>query len=292
MLGRDELTTGFIEHAAKAPDAGTIDEATWAQLRKDADQLGLIGMMAVLADPAPKVDPAIRDELVAPLARDLRDALGDKDELDLDARVERFLAARGARGLEILSRIASRVIHEVWSLEQNKLGIEDVLAGGDLMSWSGPKQEAREAIKRLVRLSRPAARATLGHLPEQLELVHRLGQNEEVSWTEVDRRLHEFSPRVFGQRLPAIMRYLLSDEPRLRLAFVAWARLRGIVLPRAAVLSIGDSIVPEKPLNVVKVLVERAATRATLREADAASKIAHIIERAFLARTIPAPSAK
>lgn len=289
MLGRDEVAAGFVEHAMRAPGAESIAEARWEALRADADALGLFGLLACLADEAPKADPALRAELVDPIDRDLRDLLGDAEQVDLATRFERFTKAKGAKAPELLARGISRVVHEVYDLRQHRMSQEDALLACDLMAWGGPGVDARETAKRLTRLSRHASRAVLGHLAEQLALVHSLGQDEQVAWIEVDWRLHEFAPRIFAQRLPSMLRFLLRDEARLRFAFVLWGRLRGVVLPKAGLLAIADRITPEKPLALVQALEERAAARAALRAADAASPTARTIERAFLARVIPAP---
>lgn len=289
MLGRDETAAGFVEHARRAADADQLPEERWEALRQDADALGLFGLLAALAEPEPAVDPAVREELVAPLDRDLRDALGEGDQVPLEARIERFLAAKGQRGPDLLARSAARVIHEVYQLGQHRLGHEDALASCDVLAWGGPGQDAREAAKRVARLGRHACRVVLGHLSEQLALVHALGQEEQVTWSEVDARLHEFAPRIFAQRLPSILRMLLADEPRLRFAFVLWGRLRGVVLTRAGVQSIAEHVVPEKPMTLVKALEERRDARAALREADAAWPAARTVERVFLGRALPPP---
>jgi hypothetical protein len=288
MLGRDEVAAGFVEQARRsAEDALPPDR--WEALRQDADALGLFGLLASLAEAAPVADPKVREELVGPIDRDLKDALGDTDEVDLAVRFERFSKAKGARGPDLLARGTARVIHEVYDLRQHRLGQEDALAACDLLAWGGPGADARETAKRLTRLSRPAARVVLGHLEEQLELVHSLGQDEQVAWVQVDGRLHEFAPRIFAQRLPSMIRFLVADEPRLRFAFVLWARLRGVTLTRAGIQGIAAHITPEKPLALVEALETRRDARAALRAADAAWPVARSIERVFLGRELPAP---
>jgi hypothetical protein len=297
-LAREETAIGFLDQASRGPDAGQLTEERWAALRADADSLGLIGTLVGLADHDPVVDPAVRTELVLPLDRDLRDALGETDASDdpiavaagLEARIGRFLAAKGARGPDLLCRLVARVVFDTWGLATNRLSLEDVLAAFDVVAWSSGGQDARESAKRVLRLSRHSARAVLGHLAEQLALVHSLGQDEEITWAEVDRRLHEFAPRIFAQRLPSIVRYLLPDEARLRLAFVTWGRLRGVVLPRAAVLSVREQIVPEKPLKAIGQLELRKDRLAALRAADAAWPLARTLERVFLSRVLAAPT--
>lgn len=289
MLGRDEVAAGFVEHARRAADAEQLSEERWEALRQDADALGLFGLLASLAEPNPTVDAAVRDELVGVLERDLRDALGETDEAPLQTRIERILAAKGSRGPELLARNAARVIHEVYQLGQHRLGHEDALAACDVLAWGGPGQDAREAGKRLTRLGRHACRVVLGHLTEQLALVHALGQEEQVAWVEIDWRLHEFAPRVFAQRLPSMLRMLTPDDPRLRFAFVLWGRLRGVVLSRAGVQSIAEHVAPERPMKLILALEDRRDARAALRAADAAWPAARAIERIFLGRTLPPP---
>lgn len=294
MLGRDEVAAGFVEHARRAADADDLPEERWEALRQDADALGLFGLLAALAEPRPTVDPALRDELIAPLDRDLRDALGEGEgdasgRVALEARIARFLAAKGSRGPDLLARGAARVVHEVYQLSQHRLGHEDALAACDVLAWGGPGQDAREAGKRLTRLGRQACRVVLGHLTEQLAIVHALGQEEQVAWIEVDWRLHEFAPRVFAQRLPSMLRLLTPDDPRLRFAFVLWGRLRGVVLTRAGVQAIAEHVVPEKPMKLVMALEERREARAALRAADAAAPAARAVERIFLGRVLPPP---
>jgi len=300
-LAREETAIGFLDQASRGPDAGQLSEERWAALRADADSLGLIGTLAGLADLDPVVDPTVRTELVLPLDRDLRDALGEalaegetQDPVavaaGLEARIGRFLAAKGSRGPDLLCRLVARVVFDTWGLATNRLSLEDVLAAFDVVAWSSGGQDARESAKRVLRLSRHSARAVLGHLAEQLALVHSLGQDEEITWAEVDRRLHEFAPRIFAQRLPSIVRYLLPDEARLRLAFVTWGRLRGVVFPRAAVLSIREQIVPEKPLKAIGQLELRKDRLAALRAADAAWPLARTLEKVFLSRVLAAPT--
>lgn len=288
-LARDEAATGFIEHAQRAPGAEQVPAAAWDALRKDADQLGLIGLLASLADAEPTVDEAVRAEVLEPIVRDLRDLLGADAPTELPAVLDAFGKAKGARGPEILTRGVARVIHEVWDLQANRLMTEDVLAALDVIAWTRPPQDAREAVKRVARLSRHGARCVLGHMDEQLLLVHRLGQDEQIPWTEVDRPIHEFAPRIFSQRLPSMIRFLLPDEPRMRLAFVIWGRLRGIVLPRAAVVAIAEKIVPEKPVKLIEALVAAAPKREALKRADAAWPTARTIEALYLSRVLPPP---
>lgn len=288
MLGRDEVAAGFVEQARKtAEDA--LPEDRWEALRQDADALGLFGLLAALAEPSPVADPTIREELVGPIDRDLKDALGDTDDVGLPVRFERFLKAKGARGPEQLALGTARVIHEVYDLRQHRLGQEDALAACDLLAWGGPGADARETAKRLARISRQASRVVLGHLSEQLELVHSLGQDEQVAWLQVDGRMHEFAPRIFAQRLPSMIRFLVADEPRLRFAFVLWARLRGVTLTRAGVQSIATHITPEKPMALIEALETRRDARAALRAANAAWPVASAIERVFLGRELPLP---
>lgn len=295
MLGQDETAAGFVEHARRAPGADALSDDRWEALREDAVALGLIGLLAALAEPAPTIDPALRGELVDPLDRDLRDALGEPaDDAPgaaerLPGRLARFSAAKGERGPDLLARGAARVIHEVYGLAQHRLAHEDALMAADVLAWSGPGQDAREAAKRVTRLGRQASRVVLGHLTEQLALIHALGQEEQVAWVEVDARLHEFAPRVFAQRLPSMLRLLVRDDPRLRFAFVLWARVRGVVLPRAGIQAIGDHVVPERPMALIEALEERRDARAVLRRADAEWPVARAIERVFLGRVLPAP---
>jgi hypothetical protein len=298
-LAREETAVGFVDQASRGPDAAQLPEERWTALRADADSLGLIGTLVGIADADPVVDPAVRTELVLPLDRDLRDALGEPAEADqeplavaasLEARIARFLAAKGSRGPDLLCRLVARVTFDTWGLATNRLSLEDVLAAYDVVAWSSGGQDARESAKRVLRLSRHSARAVLGHLAEQLALVHSLGQDEEITWAEVDRRLHEFAPRIFAQRLPSIVRYLLPDEARLRLAFVTWGRLRGLVFPRAAVLSIREQITPEKPMKAIGQLELRKDRLAALRAADAAWPLARTLEKVFLSRVLAAPT--
>jgi hypothetical protein len=290
MLGRDEVAAGFVEHARRSASAEELPEERWAGLADDADALGLFGLLAALAaDPEPRIDEGVRLELVEPVNRDLRDALGEQDEVDLPTRFERFSRAKGARAADLAARVVARVAHEVYDLRQHRLTHEDALLACDLMAWGGPGVDARETAKRLCRLSRHAARAVLGHLSEQLALVHALGQEEQVAWTEVDGRLHEFAPRIFAQRLPSMLRFLLADEPRLRFAFVLWGRLRGVVLSRAGIQGIAEKVQAEKPMTLIRALDERRPARVALRLADQMAPLAREVERVFLARVLPPP---
>lgn len=292
MLQDEELAQGFVEQARRFEGASRIPDEEWEALRRDGKALGLIGLLAAGCAPAgARPDPEVAAELVGPLDRDLADALGEPPGApDLDRRAEAFVAAKGARGHDLLARTLARVAYEVYDLRQNRLVTEDVLLAADLVAWAGPGVDARETARRMVRLSRTAARVVLGHLSEQLALVHEIGQAQEVDYRTIDRRLHEFSPRIYAQRLPAMIRFLLPEDARLRLAFVVWARTRGLVLGRNEILPIVERIVPERPLALIDVLVAARPVREALREAAAAAPAARWLDRAFLGRTLPVPS--
>ena len=75
MLGRDEVAAGFVEQARRSAE-DALPAERWEALQQDADALGLFGLLAALAEPAPVADATIREELVGPIDRDLKDALG------------------------------------------------------------------------------------------------------------------------------------------------------------------------------------------------------------------------
>lgn len=246
--------------------------------------MGLFGALLALCDP-PAPDPAVREELPGALGRDLADALGAPPGTPLPALLERYQAAKGERGPDLLARLVARVAHELYDLSAHRLVQEDVLAAWELLAAGGPGQDARHTARRLARLSRNAARTVLGHLDQQLEFVHTLGQETgELPLAEIDRRLAEYAPRLFAQRLPSMLKRLVGDEPRLRLAFVLWGRARGVVVGRAAIQGIGAHVVPERPEALVESLAARAEAVAALRAADQAAPLAAAVEAVFARR--------
>lgn len=287
MLPAEEQAAGAVVQAlGREGLQGRCGAEALAALRDDAGALGLVGLLAALCEP-PAADPAIAAELPAALRRDLLDALPPGSERadagePLGELCARFVAGKGAHGADLLRRLVARVVHELYDLGAHRLTQEDALAALLLLAAAGPGQDARETARRLVRLSRHAARTVLGHLDNQLELVHELGQREgELPLVEIDRRLSDYAPRLFAARLPAMLRRLVSDEPRLRLAFVVWGRLRGVTLGRAAIQGLAAHVVPERPEALVEALLARGPARAALRAADAAAPEARALEAAL-----------
>lgn len=292
MIVPEETAAGFVAQALGKDDLG-LSPAAQTELREDARGLGLFGLLAALALPdgaAP--DPAVRDELTGALTRDLGDALAGEGEAaqdGLEALFARYRAAKGERGPALLGRLIARVIHEVYDLQAHRLAQDDALNAACLLAHGGPEQDAREAVRRIVRLSRRAARHAMGHLSEQLAFVHELGQLEgELPLAELDRRIGEYAPRLFAQRLPSLTRSLIPDEPRFRFAFVLWGRLRGLVLPKSGLMALAEEVVPEQPGRLAAALAAAAPARATLRGADAAAPAARAIEAAFRAPGVTA----
>lgn len=251
-------------------------------MRADAQALGLFGALLALSEPAAP-DPAVRAELPAALRRDLADAVEAEPDLPLSELLARYRAAKGAHAPDLLRRLVARVLHELYDLAAHRLVQEDVQAACELLAAGGPGHDARGTARRLARISRSAARTVLGHLDQQLEFVHALGQGAgELPLAEIDRRLADYAPRLFAQRLPSMLKRLLADEPRLRLAFVVWGRLRGLAFTRAAIQGIAAHVVPERPESLAEALAARAPALAALRAADAAAPEARLVEDLFL----------
>jgi hypothetical protein len=282
MLKRDETSTGFIEFAAKRPGADRFSADDWAALRADADVLGLFGLMVAAAcSEVPEVDPEVRDELTGPLQRDLADA-SQSGEKPLADAMEGFLAAKGERGPALLVRTLARVIYEVYDLSAHSFVQEDVVWAGVCLGWGGPGQDAREAARRLLRVSRKGARAVLGHLDGQLQLVHELGREDApIDYAHLDRQIGIYAPRIYAQRFPSMLKSLVVDDRRSRFVPVLWARLRGVVIGRSHMTDLAGRIEPKAPLALVEALMERTETRQVLRQAVETCPAATRIEAAF-----------
>jgi len=286
----DETTVGFLEHAIRDPNEGdAIDAETLNELRADAQELGLFGLLAAaslgLTGPAGEGGPAVRDELSAALASDLRDALGERDATaSLSELCARYRAEKGEQGPTLLARLAARVIYQLYGLADHGFLQDDVLQVGALLAAGDAQGSAREAARRATRLGRYATRTVLGHLDSQLDIVHRLGNSEQpLVWSEIDRRLDEFAPRIYAQRWPSMARRLLIDDKRFRFVVVLWARLRGVVIGRAGLVEVAARIEPKRPMLFVQCLVEGAHGREALRGASADSSEAALITSLFAA---------
>ncbi|RMG15432.1 MAG: hypothetical protein D6731_08395 [Planctomycetota bacterium] len=277
-----ETTTGFLSFARRRPGADRWSDEAWSQLDEHARSLGLVGLLvAACCDPDPQVVPEVRDELFAALGQDLGDALGEEGSAPLSDRMNRFAAARGEAPL---ASAVARVAFEVYDLAAHSFVVDDVLRAGRVMAHAGPGRDAREAVRQLIRLSRRAARSALGHLDGQLEVVHRLGNPElPIDYPDLDRRVGDYAPRLFAQRLPSLVASLLHDCRRTRFVFVLWARLRGVVIGKAHLAELADRIDPRDPLRLVEGLLHRRATCDAIARAAAAAPEAHRIEAAFLA---------
>lgn len=290
-MNRDDLSCGFIEYAVKSEEGSALPEENLQALRADADALGFFGLLGSAAClEGSHVDGSVVAELATAIDRDLKDALGETDEVELAVRFQRFEDAKGERGPELLLRLITRVIYELYDLRAHGLMQDDAMHACELLAWGGPGQDARETAKRVLRLSRKGARATLGHLDSQLDLVHRLANPEApILYSDLDRRLHEFAPRIFAQRLPSLAKYLINEDKRFRFCFVLWARLRGIVLGRAGLVEMSQRIEPSRPMLLIQALEEASATRTAFRQACEAYPLGALIEAACRARPLPAP---
>jgi hypothetical protein len=186
-------------------------------LKSELRGLGLMGTLALLAGGTP--DPEVA-----------------KEALD---------AARGLSGKKL-----ARALHELYGLEGHGLIAADVSKALDFAARSRGDGDAREAARALARISRVAAKVVLGHLEEQIHLVHRL-QTEDLTPGEIDKPLLEFAPRIFAARLPSMLKTLLPNEARVRLAVVLWGRLRGVSIGKEALVHALDSLAPEKPASLI-----------------------------------------
>ncbi len=285
MLAPDERTTGFLEFAKKSPDGDRLDDAGWKALADDAAVLGLFGLLTAAAcSEVPTVDPAVRDELEQALNGDLADALGESDTVDVGARMDRFVSAKGERGPDLLARTIARVIYEVYDLNAHRFVQDDAVHACDLLAHGGAGQDAREAAKRILRISRFCARSTLGHLDGQVEVVHKLADETiPADFPALDEILGNYAPRMYAQRLPSIAKSLVTDA-KFRFVVVLWARLRGIVIGRAQLIDLGARITPRSPMLLIQALVENSETRTVLRKATETCPPANRIEKAFLGR--------
>lgn len=286
MVKPEETAAGFVAQGGAAAEVALGDE--WASLRDDAAALGLYGLIASLAvEGSPDPDPAVRGELVTVLERDLRDALDAAPDADLPALMDAFVAAKGEQGPELLSRLIARVIYEVYDLRAHGFVQDDALNAAEAMAWGGPGQDAREAARRIMRLSRHALRNTLGHLDSQLDLVHALSLPDfPILYREIDARLDGFAPRIFAERLPSLLKVLVREEKRFRFMLVLWCRLRGIVIGKAPLVAATEQIEPKAPLELLRALAAAKLGRGTLRKADEAFPLARRIEQALRASPI------
>jgi hypothetical protein len=265
----DESPLGWLERGleeAKPEDLeplGLADEAARAGLVADLRTLGLAGILAALASADP-VDPAVAREAPERVASELAASLGEGAPRDLPGLLAAYAAKKGARGKDLLRRAVGRSVHDLYDLQQNGLTGECTLRALDLVSRGRDGSDARDFARSLARLSRVSARAVLGHLEEQIALVHRLA-TEDLTPAEIDRPLLEFAPRVFARRIPSMLRFLLPKEPRVRLSVVLWGRFRGLVLGKGGLVHALDALAPEKPFSLVRALAA-PGVRARVRE--------------------------
>ncbi|MGE0708991.1 MAG: hypothetical protein AB7N76_23465 [Planctomycetota bacterium] len=280
----DETTVGFVEHAVRDPNEGSALSAEGLEgLRADGKALGLFGLLVAGAlREAPEVDPEVRDELTDALSADLRDALGGGEASESLADLcARYRAAKRERGPELLARLVARVAYELYDLRAHGFLQEDALIACQLLAAGRAAASARDAALRTTRLGRTATRIVLGHLDSQLDLVHRLGNQEQpLVWPEIDRRLDEFAPRVFAQRWPSIASRLLQDDKRFRFVCVLWARLRGVDVGRTPLVDLAQRIDPRRPMLFIQALEEARPARAALVAACAAAPVAALVEDA------------
>jgi hypothetical protein len=256
MLMLDEGPLGWLER----PEA----EEKVAPLRDDLRTLGLAGTVVLLAQ------PAAPDASVAREARDaVKKELGVGDGT-ISELVLRYAEKKGARGRELARKLVGRTILDVYGLQDHGLTSDDVVRALDLAARSRGEEDARDLARALARCGKNAARVVLGHLEEQINLVHRL-QVEEVMFSEIDRALLEFAPRIYARRLPSMLKALLPLEARVRLVFVLWGRLRGFAVSKEPLVHALDAVSPEKPLELVSALAskDRAALLAHARDAEA-----------------------
>ena len=244
----DEGPQGWLERAyeAKPEDLekhGLASDEAREALRADLLKLGLVGTVVLLAKPGP-ADPAVAREARDAIARELEAGEGSLREL-----LDRFAKKRTARGAEAARKLVGRVLHDLYGLEGHGLTSEDVLRALSFAARSRGDGDARESARALARMGRDPARAVLGHLEEQIQLVHRL-MVEEVMPSEIDRPLLEFAPRIFARRLPSMLKVLLPKEPRVRLACVLWGRLRGLTISKESLVHALDALEPEKPVTL------------------------------------------
>jgi hypothetical protein len=286
-MNLDETTVGFIEHALRDTEEGGALGAEGRQnLHADAQALGLFGLLvaAALGPTGAEIEAEVRAELPDGVRDALSDALAGADG-DLDALTQRYLSEKGARGPELLARLIARVAYELYELRDHGFLQEDALLATELLAAGRAQTCAREAAHRTTRLGRTATRTVLGHLDSQLDIVHRLGnQQQPLVWAEIDRRVGEFAPRVFAQRWPSMASRLLIDDKRFRFVCVLWGRLRGVSLGRAAMIDLAQRIDPKRPMLFIQTLEESALMRKALIAADGDSPHAATLEAALRAR--------
>jgi hypothetical protein len=266
VLLPDEGPLGFLEK--------TADEALKESLRPDLRALGLAGTVVLLARPGP-ADPEVAREAALAVKREL--ALGEGELEDLLAR---YAEKKGPRGRELARKLVGRTLHDLYGLQDHGLVADDVTRALDLAARCRGEGDAREVARGLARSGKAGARVVLGHLEEQIQLVHRLA-TEELMPSEIDKPLVEFAPRIFSVRLPSILKLLLPQEPRVRLVFVLWGRLRGLTVSRESLLDALDVFTPEEPGRLVETIAK--LDRAPLLSL-AGSRDARVLEdAAFLA---------
>ena len=286
----DETTTGWLEFARAHAEGAALAPLGWERLAKDAQTLGLFGLLAAAAlREAPESSPEVRDELATALRIRLKEEGQAVRGETLAELAESYRAAKGERGAELLGRLVARQVYEVYGLREHGFLGEDALLSAEVLAAGRGGACAREAARRTLRLSRTAARCVLGHLDGQLELVHRLAHPEAAVPTEqIDQRLTEFAPRVFAQRWPSLVKRLLVDDKRFRFVVVLWARLRGVELGRQELFDLSARIDAGRPMLLVQLLEESRPAREVLVLASAASPAAALCEAACaLARPLP-----
>ncbi len=266
MLQPDEGPLGFLEK--------TQGEALKESLRPDLRALGLAGTVVLLAGPGP-ADPAVALEAVSAVKRELASGDGELPEL-----LARYAEKKGPRGRELARKLVGRTLHELYGLRDHGLVADDVTRALDLAARCRGDGDAREVARGLAHCGKAGARVVLGHLEEQIGLVHRLA-TEELLPAEIDRPLLEFAPRIFSVRLPSILKLLLPLEPRVRLVFVLWGRLRGLTISRESLVHALDAFTPEEPGVFIETIAK--LDRASLLSLAGARDACALESAAFLA---------
>lgn len=255
----DESPVGFLERID--------DENAKTALREDLRTLGLTGTLALLAQgDAP--DQALATEAVEAVMTELVQKAGEGGTLS--EMLTRYSGRKGNKGRELARKLIGRTFLELYGLQGHGLVGDDVVRALDFAARSRGDGDARGVARALARFGKAPARVVLGHLEEQIHLVHRL-QTEELMPSEIDKPLLEFAPKIFAARLPSMLKSLLPTEPKVRLAVVLWARLRGVALSKDAVAGALEMLVPEKPMSLVTRLLalDRKPLLAVARSADA-----------------------
>ncbi len=238
----------------------------------------MFGLLLAMSD-APPPSEAVAAELPTKIAERLRaqlaeDAAKGRDPAAAGAGAaspaadrplaELFALYRERRGPALLRKAIENTIYEFYDLRDHGLFVEDVARVLDLFRASrGGTDDIKSFVKGLAALSSNTAKFMLGLFPEQLSLIYKISRRE-AEQPEIDEALEAFGPRAMWKRTFAILKSLIQNEKRLRLAITLWARLHGVDAAREHVLGLDRWLAVKDVKELIRRALERKEARAAL----------------------------